>query len=202
MVASPRIASLFALLATAALSACHQPKPPSSLVGDFPVPGIYALAGDTITVWKRTQQPDGAWKFQAYSITPGGTVEALEEMERVGAPAASEDAIDFSEQRKAFALPQSEFEAIRAKAALLRPGSLGPKDPIGGYGGEAYARGCSQDKGQPRIAGVNFLNNANWGVFILQPGCGSASGREAEAAMADIFDKLDRAAGAVKQARR
>lgn len=202
MVASLRIASLFALIATAALSACHEKKEPSSLVADFPVPGTYALAGDTLTVWKRTQQPSGAWQFHAYSITPGGTVEALEELERVDAPAVSEEALDFSERRKGFTLPQSEFETIRSKAALLRPASLGPKDPVGGYGGEAYARGCAPDKTQPRIAGINFLNNANWGAFILQPGCSSASGRAAEAVMTDIFTRLERAAGEVKQAQR
>jgi hypothetical protein len=166
------------------------------------VPGTYALAGDTITVWKRVQRPDGAWRFHAYSITPGGTVESLEELERVDAPAVSEEGLDFSEQRKGFALPQSEFEAIRTKAALLRPASLGPNDPVGGYGGEAYARGCAPDHAQPRAAGINFLNNANWGTFVLQPGCASASGRAAEAVMTDIFARLERAAGEVKQARR
>jgi hypothetical protein len=172
-----------------------------SLVGDFAAPGTYALAGDTITVWKRIRQPDGAWRFYSYSITPGATVEYLEELERVGAPDNPEEAEDFSELRKGFALPPSEFEAIRTKAALLRPASLGPEDPVGGYGGEAAPAGCTLDKARPRLAGINFLNNANWGAFVLQQGCDGEAAGAATAAMSEILDRLDRAARGV-QARR
>jgi hypothetical protein len=176
-----------------------------SLVGDFAAPGTYALAGDTITVWKRIRQPDGAWRFHSYSITPGATVEYLEEPERVGAPenafANGEERETFSELRKGFALPQAEFEAIRARAALLRPASLGPDDAIGGYGGEAPPAGCTLDKAHQRLAGVNFLNSANWGAFILQEGCSGQAASAATAAVTEIFDRLDRASLGV-QARR
>jgi hypothetical protein len=188
-------------LALLALSGCHKPKGPQSLVGDFTAPGIYALAGDTITVWKRIQQPNGAWRFYSYSITPGGTVEALEELERVDAPADGEEPQDFSELRKGFALPPSEFAAIRAEAALLRPASLGPRDAVGGYGGEAAPVGCALDKAGPRLAGVNFLNSANWGAFVLQDGCTGDAAARANAAVTDIFDRLERASRGV-QARR
>jgi hypothetical protein len=177
------------------------PKGERSLVGDFAAPGAYALAGDTITVWRRIRQPDGAWRFYSYSITPGATVEYLEELERVGAPENTEEAEDFSELRKGFALPRSEFEVIRAKAALLRPASLGPRDPVGGYGGEATPAGCTLDAARPRLAGINFLNNANWGAFVLQQGCDGQAAGAAAAAMSDILDRLDRAARGV-QARR
>src|SRR5438552_4004849 len=76
---------LLVLTATLPLCGCGH-KGARSLVGDFTAPGTYALAGDTITVWKRIRQPDGAWRFHSYSITPGATVEYLEEVERVGAP--------------------------------------------------------------------------------------------------------------------
>lgn len=192
------------VLTLLALSGCGH-KGARSLVGDFAAPGTYALAGDTITVWKRVRQPDGAWRFHSYSITPGATVEYLEEVERVGAPETvptnGEEAEDFSELRKGFALPQSEFEAIRAKAALLRPASLGPSDPVGGYGGEAPPAGCTLDKTHPRLAGVNFLNSANWGAFILQEGCSGEAASAATAAVTELFDRLDRASRGV-QARR
>lgn len=187
------------IMATLALCGCNEEAQRKSLVGDFAAPGTYALAGDTITVWKRLRQPDGAWRFQSYSITPGGTVEYLEELERVGAPENPEEVQDFAEKRHGFVLPQAEFEAIRSQAALLRPASLGPDDPVGGYGGEAYAAGCAYDNVQPRIAGINYLNNANWGAFVLQPGCPSAAARSATAAMTQLFDRLDRAAGPVQQ---
>lgn len=186
------IARILAPIAVLALCGCEQA--PRSLVGDFPAPGIYALAGDTITVWKRIRQPDGAWRFHSYSVTPGGTVEYLEELERLGAPDDPEEAQDFAEQRQGFALPPGEFEAVRSQAALLRPASLGPDDPVGGYGGEAYPPGCPFDKTRPRVAGVNFLNDANWGAFVLQAGCQSEGAKPAAAAMTQLFDRLDRAA--------
>ena len=189
---SPR---LLALLAAAALCGCEQaPAPTRSLVGEFAAPGAYALAGDTITVWQRVQEPSGAWRFRSYSITPGGTVESLDELEPLGAPENTEERLDFAERRQGFTLPQGEFEAIRLQAALLRPGALGPVDPVGGYGGEAYPGGCAPDKAQPRVGGINFLNKINWGAFILQPGCASQDGKAAAAVMTQIVGRLERAA--------
>lgn len=182
------------LVATLALSACGKPATTRSLVGDFAAPGAYALAGDTITVWKRVQQPDGTWRFHSWSITPGGTVEYLEELERIGAPDNPEEALDFAEQRQGFPLPRAEFEAIRSQAALLRPTALGPDDPVRGYGGEAYPLGCPTDKAQPRVAGINFLNKTNWGSFVLQAGCASEDAKAATVVMTDLFDRLERAA--------
>lgn len=195
---------LLALPLALALHACSEPpEPKRSLVGDFAAPGAYALAGDTLTVWKRVQQPDGAWRFHSYAITSGGAVEYLEELERVGAPDNPETAQDFREHRRGFTLPQDEFEALRAQAALLRPAALGPDDPVGGYGGEVLPRGCAPDAAQPRIAGINFLNRANWGGFVLQPGCDTVDAAAAAAAMRDIFDRLERATGGqAHQARR
>lgn len=183
-----------AFLALLALCGCQKEAGRKSLVGDFAAPGAYALAGDTITVWKRLQQPDGAWRFQSYSITPGGTVEVLEELERLGAPENPEEAQDFAEKRRGFALPPAEFEAIRAEAALLRPAALGPDDAVRGYAGEAFAAGCALDPARPRIAGVNFLNGASWGSFTLQPGCSGEGAKAAAAAVTRIFDRLERAA--------
>ncbi len=191
-----RVPALIALTAALALAGCGD-KPPviKSLVGDFAAPGTYALVGDTFTVWKRAQQPGGAWRFYSYSITSGGTVETLEELERIGAPENSEETPDFRELRRSFALPQSEFEAIRKQAALLRPRALGPEDTVRGYAGEAYPIGCSFDPAQPRIAGINFLNGASWGAFVLQAGCTGEGAHAATAAMTQIFDRLERAAG-------
>jgi hypothetical protein len=196
-----RSPSAVLVLALMALPGCHKQKGPQSLVGDFAAPGIYALAGDTITVWKRVQQPSGAWRFYSYSITPGGMVEALEVLERLDAPQNTEEPQDFSELRKGFALPRNEFAAIRAKAALLRPGSLGPADAVGGYGGETPPAGCTLDKARQRLAGVNFLNNANWGAFILPEGCTGETAEAATAVVSEIFDRLERASRGV-QARR
>lgn len=184
------------LAALLTLAGCSKGKPPpTSLVGDFPVPGTYALAGDTITLWKRVPEPNGTAVFTSYSISPGGTVDYLATREQTNMPDISEDGEDFSEHRKGFALPQSEFETIRAKLAQLRPGSLGPVDPVGGYGGEVVPSGCRLDPAQPRIIGINFLNHANWGTFTLQPGCQGASASAASALLSDIFVRLDRAAG-------
>jgi hypothetical protein len=195
----PRAAIRAALListAALALAGCKREKLPQSLVGDFPVPGTYALAGDTITVWKRVRRPDGAWRFHSFSITPGGTVEYLEEPERVEAPTEQEDAADLIEKRKGFVLPTGEFEAIRSGAAQLRPAALGPHDPIGGYAGEVVPKGCSLDTSQPRLAGINFLNRGNWGSFALQSGCQSQQARAASEVMNGIFDRLERAESA------
>jgi hypothetical protein len=182
------------------LASCGQGKPlQTSLVGDFPVPGTYALAGDTITFWKRVPEPDGTALFYSWSVTPGGTVDYLAIREQTNMPDMSEDGEDFSEHRKGFALPQSEFEAIRGKAAQLRPGSLGPDDPVGGYGGEVVPKGCRLDPAQPRIVGINFLNHENWGTFTLQQGCHGASAEAASALVAEIFDRLRRAAGKPQQ---
>lgn len=189
---SLRVALVAGLLA---LSGCGSSKPvQKSLVGDFPVPGVYALAGDTITVWKRIPQADGTALFTSYSITPGGTVESLAAREQTNMPDISEDGEDFSEHRRGFALPQGEFEAIRTKLALLRPGSLGPVDPVGGYGGEVVPAGCKLDPAQPRVAGINFLNHTNWGTFTLQSGCQAANAGAASALLSDIFGRLERAA--------
>ncbi|RZK02840.1 MAG: hypothetical protein EOO76_05295 [Novosphingobium sp.] len=185
------ILSLALPLALAACGKADVPEP--SLVGDFAAPGAYAIAGDTLTVWKRVQQPGGAWRFHSWSITPGGSIEYLEELERVGAPENPEEAQDFSEQRRSFTLPQAEFEALRAQAALLRPQALGPEDPVGGYAGEVYPTGCIFDPAQPRIAGINFLNGKSWGNFALQASCAGGKAREASAVMAEIFDRLTRA---------
>jgi hypothetical protein len=188
--------ALFVLTAALVLAGCVRSKPPQrSLVGDFPAPGIYALAGDTITIWKRVPQPNGTALFYSYSITPGGTVEYLAAREQTDIPDISEDGADFSEHRKGFALPHSAFEAVRAKAARLRPGSLGPVNPVGGYGGEVVPAGCALDPVQPRIAGINFLNRANWGTFTLQSGCQGANANAASALVGEIFDRLGRAGG-------
>jgi hypothetical protein len=190
----PALPSRSALLVVLAIAGCHKPPPPpQSLVGDFPVPGAYVLAGDTITAWQRVRQPDGASRFQSYSITPGGTVEYLDEPEHGEAAPGEEQVAQPGEQRKAFALPLTEFAAIRGKAALLRPSSLGPRNPIGGYGGEVVPRGCALDDDGPRLAGITFLNDANWGVFVLQDGCASPAATQAGAALADIFGRLERA---------
>jgi hypothetical protein len=192
------------LLTAFALAGCHQPpKGPQSLVGNGPAPGLYSLAGDTLTVWRHVRRPDGAARFQAYSITPGGQVDYVDTPEQAATPGDAEEEVrDVSERRQGFALMQGEFEAIREKAALLRPASLGPDDPVGGYGGEARPDGCAPDPSQPRTAGINFINNANWGTFVLQPGCPRAAARAAQGVMTDIFDRLDRAASGNRQARR
>lgn len=190
------IARLLVPTALFALAACDAEEGPRSLVSDAAAPGTYALAGDTLTVWKRVRQPDGIWRFESYSITPGGTVEYLKEPELVDVPENPELDRDLAEHRQGFALPQPEFEAIRTQAALLRPASLGPQVPVGGYGGEAVAAGCTLDPEQPRIAGINYLNGGNWGAFVLQPGCGSANAKAAAAVMTGIFDRLERAAQA------
>ncbi|MCW1429545.1 hypothetical protein [Novosphingobium sp. JCM 18896] len=194
---------LLALVAPLALVACGKAEAPrQSLVGDFAAPGDYAIAGDTLTVWKRVQQPGGAWRFHSWSITPGGSIEYLEELERVGAPENPEEAQDFSEQRRSFTLPQAEFEALRAQAALLRPHALGPEDPVGGYAGEVYPAGCSFDPARPRVAGINFLNGKSWGNFALQDGCVSDKAREATEVITQIFDRLTRATPPPKAPRR
>jgi hypothetical protein len=190
-----------ALIAALALGACEKEAPQKSLVGDFPVPGIHALAGDTITVWQRVRRPDGQWRFHSYSINTVGTVEFLDEHERIGAQESTQEAPGGPEQRQAFALPQAEFEALRAQAALLRPASLGPDQPVGGYGGEVLPAGCELDETKPRIAGVNFLNGGNWGNFVLQPGCDSDGAKEAAALMTQILDRLKRAADAPSKQR-
>lgn len=184
---------ILALAATLALAACDErPAPKQSLVGDFAAPGAYAIAGDTLTVWQRVQQPGGAWRFHSWSITPGGAIEYLEELERLGAPENPEEAQDFSEQRRSFTLPQAEFEALRAQAALLRPHALGPEDPVGGYAGEVYPAGCAFDPAQPRVAGINFLNSRSLGSFALQAGCATDKAREATAVMTQILERLNR----------
>ena len=180
------------LIAAFALFGCEAPpEGPRSLVDNRTAPPTWALAGDTITLWRRIALPNGAARFQSYSITPGGTVEYLDEFERGD---AAETIGDTSEKRQGFALPQAEFEAIRSQVALLRPLSLGPDSPVGGYGGEAFAMGCSHDPAPPRAAGVNFLNGGNWGAFVLQPECQSESARAAAAIVAQAFDRLERAA--------
>lgn len=186
---------LILLLAIAALAGCKETPREKSLVGDFAVPGAYALAGDTITVWKRLPQPGGGWRFQSYSITSGGTVEYLEESERLEAPANPEEAQDLPQMRQGFTLPQSDFEAIRGQVALLRPVELGPDDPVGGYAGEAYPIGCEAGDPTSREAGINFLNHANWGGFVLPAGCKSPAGDKAAAIVTQVFGRLERARG-------
>jgi hypothetical protein len=182
-------------MALLALGACKaKEEGPRSLVGDFAAPGAYALAGDTLTVWRRVPQPGGLSRFESFSISPGGTVERLSEPERVDAPANPEAGTDFAEHREHFELPQSEFEALRDQAALLRPDSLGPGLPVGGYGGEVVAAGCVLDAEQPRSAGINFMNGRSWGGFVSQPGCDSDSAKSAEDVMNGIFARLERAA--------
>jgi hypothetical protein len=189
----------FALSALLALAACKAEEGPRSLVGDFAAPGTYALAGDTLTVWRRVPQAGGLSRFESFSITPGGTVERMDELERIDVPANPETTPDFAEHRESFTLPRPEFEAIRTQAALLRPASLGSSLPVGGYGGEVAAAGCTLDPAQPRAAGINFLNGGNWGAFVSQPGCDSASAKAAAEAMGAIFIRLERAAGTAKQ---
>src|ERR1700741_400346 len=98
------------LILSVALALCgceRQPPPTRSLVDEAPAPGIYALAGDTITVWERVRQPDGMWRFHSWSITPGGTVEYLDTPERTDEPGDLEEtAADLAERRQSFALPQ------------------------------------------------------------------------------------------------
>lgn len=189
---------LLAPALTLALLGCQERPPTPSLVGDFGAPGIYALAGDTITVWRRAAHPDGSSRFQSYSISPAGTVEYLDEPERTGATVDPEAVVDTAEHRLSFVLPPADFAAIRAEAALLRPQSLGPADPVGGYGGEARPRGCEADAVQPRVAGIKFINAASWGDFVLQAGCASEQGREATAVMTRLFDRLARNASAAQ----
>ena len=190
-----------ALLCTLALAlgGCGEAEKPRSLLGDFAAPGAYALARDTITVWRRVRQPDGSWRFHSWSITSGGTVEYLDELERVDAPETSEDTHPAGERRASFGLAQDEFEAIRAQAALVRPAAMGPDDPVRGYAGEASPAGCTPTPGQPRLAGINFLNDGGWGAFVLQPDCRSDSARAAAALMDQIFARLDRATAQQRQ---
>lgn len=190
---SPRFLALSAVLA---LCSCKQPIPPTrSLVGNAAAPGIYAIAGDTITVWERIRQPDGMARFHSWSITPGGTVEFLDTPERTDEPAdLEESAADLAERRRGFALPQSEFEALRKQAALLRPTALGPDDPVRGYAGEAYPSGCTHDKAKPGLAGINFLNKANWGSFVLPQDCATPDGKAASGVMTQIVGRLNAAA--------
>jgi hypothetical protein len=190
---SPRLLALSVVLA---LCGCQQQPPPTrSLVAEAAAPGVYALAGDTITVWQRVRLSDGMSRFHSWSITPGGTVEYLDTPERADKPEDLEESpTDLAERRGSFALPQAEFEAIRAQARLLRPTTLGPEDPVGGYGGEAYPHGCTPNKGEQRIAGINFMNKANWGAFIQPADCASEGARATTAVMAEIFDRLTKAA--------
>jgi hypothetical protein len=194
---------LLALLLTTSLAACEE-KRPTSLVGEFAVPGAYALAGDTITVWRRDSRPGGGSRLLAYSITPGGSVEAVDEAERLGSAGGpvEEAQAGGPEQRRSFILPPQDFEAIRAAAARLRPAAMGPEDPVGGYVGQVSPRGCRQVDGQPGTAGINFLNAASWGTFVLQPGCSGEPAAAATVAMADIFARLDRASAGAPAARR
>lgn len=198
----PRARFLLALV-PALVGGCKQPGPPS-IVGDFAAPGIYALAGDTITVWRRDDQEGRTTRLRAYSITPSGTVEGLEEMERTEVSAGEPEEAEAlpGERRRSFALPPQEFAAIRAQAALLRPQSLGPEDPVGGYGGQAAPTGCSFVPGQSGSAGVNYLNGMNWGAFVLQPACRGASADAARATLADMFLRLDHAAALVPSTQR
>ncbi|MBV1690492.1 hypothetical protein KRR38_23120 [Novosphingobium sp. G106] len=192
---SPRFLALSVALA---LCGCKQPIPPTrSLVGDAAAPGIYALAGDTITVWQRVRLADGMWRFHSWSITPGGTVEYLDTPERADEP-TEESAADLAERRQSFALPQSEFEALRKQAALLRPMALGPDDPVRGYAGEAYPRGCMPDKAKPSLAGINFLNKSNWGSFLLPTNCASREGTEASGLMTEIVSRLNAASAQIR----
>jgi hypothetical protein len=201
---------------TVALGACGQAVPQArSLVGDHPVPGNYALAGDTITLWKRRAQPGGGTRLHAYSITPGGLVQFLDEAERSDAPLDPEGAQDAgqgaadgaprsaAERRLAFTLPAAELEAIRTQAALLRPAAMGPEDPVGGYAGEVRPRGCAADRDprgpRPLTAGINFLNGANWGAFVLLPDCTSPAGRAADRALSAMFDHLENAMRAAER---
>jgi hypothetical protein len=190
-----------ALLSTVfALCACGQPAPArKSLIGDHPAPKNYALAGDTITLWQRRQQPNGGSRLHAYAIAPGGAVEHLDEVERGDAPTNPEDAPAAAETRLAFTLSPAALEKIRFDAARLRPTAMGPGDPVGGYAGEARPLGCPADASQPRAAGVNFLNGANWGAFVLDPACTSDAGRDAADTVTRLFDQLEAEAQRARQ---
>lgn len=192
------LSRLLPLILLLSLLGCDKPRPdPRSLVSNRPAPKAYALAGDTITVWRRIKQADGTWRFHSYSITPGGTVEYLDELERIEAFESTEDSQPVvAERRHGFVLSPQAFTAIRAQAALLRPAALGPEDPVRGYGGEAYPLGCAADKTKPAIAGINFLNSGGWGAFVMPTDCTSDNGRAASAALDQIVDQLEQAARA------
>ena len=196
-------ARFFLSIVPALVGGCEQPAP-RSIVGDFEAPGTYALAGDTITVWRRDGDSGGTSRLRAYSITPSGTVEALEEVERAEVSADAPEEVEPlpGERRRSFALQPHEFAAIRAQAALLRPQSLGSAHPVGGYGGQAWPAGCRLAPGQSGSAGVNYLNGLNWGAFVLQPACQGAGADTARATLADMFARLDRAAALAPSTRR
>ncbi len=196
----PALASIAAgvLAAVAGLAACGREEATRSLVGDFAAPGTHALAGDTITVWRSRHRPDGTWLFESWSITPGATVAYRREVERLDpALALPAEALSASDPPdRTFALPPAEFEWVRYRAALLRPQALGPEDAVQGYAGEAVPAGCALAPEAPRLGGVNFLNAASWGAFVLQPGCTGAGADAAGATFADLLARLERAAHA------
>ena len=85
---------------------------------------------------------------------------------------------------------------------LLEGDDRRPADPVGGYAGEAQPLGCPPNPAEPRVAGINFMNRASWGSFVLQTGCKGEKGAAAMAAMARIFARLERAAAATGQPQR
>lgn len=172
-----------AVLAALGLVACDaRDSGPRSLVGDTWAPGAHVLAKDTIVLWQRLPQPNGTTRLRTYTIDPAGGVQRLEESERgeIVADADVETAArPRGEERSRFSLDRRSLEAIWKQAALLRPPALDPEVATGGYAGEAFPHGCRRIGGQAPDAGVNFLNDAGWGMFVLQRGC---TGGEAEAA--------------------
>ena len=184
-----------ALLGALTLAACDaRDAGPRSLVGDASAPGAHVLAKDTIVVWQRVPQFDGTTRLRTYTIDPAGGVQRSEESERgeVVANVEVETAVrPRGEERSRFGLDRTSLEAIWKQAALLRPPALDPEVATGGYAGEAFPRGCRRIGGQAPDAGVNFLNDAGWGMFVLQPGCTGANAEAARGALDAMLAVLE-----------
>lgn len=185
------------LFAVLALAGCkEQPEGPRSLVGDFAAPGLHVVAQDTIVVWRRIDQPNGSARLTSFTVGTAGAVQVAEEAERgeVYADADSDGPPLPGEKRGAFQLSPADFAALHAQAALLRPQGLAPEIATGGYAGEALPTGCARAP-EPPALGVNYLNNAGWGAFVLQPSCTGAGADAARGAMGAMLAILDRASG-------
>ena len=160
---------------------------------------MHAVARDTIVVWRRIAQPDGMMRLSSYTIEPAGGVQTAEETERGEAHADSDTAQPLpGERRGRFQLSAADLATLRAKAALLRPHELHPEVATGGYAGEVHPMGCTRVAAESPVAGVNFLNDSAWGVFVLQPSCKGAGADAARRVLAEMLDILEksRAAGA------
>lgn len=156
---------------------------------------MHAVARDTIVVWRRSVQPDGMMRLSSYTVEPAGGVQTAEEAERGETHADSETAPPLpGERRGRFQLSAADLAKLRAKAALLRPHELHPEVATGGYAGEVYPIGCTRRAAESPVAGVNFLNDSAWGVFILQPSCKGPGADAARRVLAEMLEILEKSA--------